>query len=1106
MKYSFNEKTILRIPAQPLKTSFSKEELLSFFSKNENQEALFLSSPDLLDAFNKQQAGDVDSEKEKKLITSLLKYATRMHSRCTPFGLFAGCGIIESNIEDISVNTGNIQRSTRLDMHFTCALAQKLAELPYIQKHLKFYPNSSLYCIQDKIRYVEYFYRDKIRIHKISAVDNSVYLQTILQKAAKGATINELVQSILSSDIRSEVASAFVKEIISAQILISDLEPGVSGEELLIQTIEVLNGILKCYEIPSREMESEKSSSDQELRAIIELLENTKSDLLNIDHSIKNDILVYKQLVEKLSALEVPFELNKLFQTDMFIAPHERVPNIETSIACANNPTEQSESEYHTTPLVKSKQETTIRVNRTRPESGRKDNELQKQITKALTVLNQLTAIPSKTNLTEFKEKFFERYEDEEVALLEALDTETGIGYALNTNRSGDLNPLVNDLYLSFKDDDDTKINWNKRQSFLFKKLLKAHKDNDHCIVLKSEDLKDFKSNWDDLPDSFSVMYKHHGKRDERDLISVENAGGSSATYLLGRFASGNKAFDDLVNNIAKSEKEKNPKVILAEIVHLPENRVGNILMRPIFRNYEIPYLSNSSLPKDQQITLNDLFISIKYNQLVLWSKKLNKQVIPRMGNAHNFSFNSLPVYHLLCDLQTQNIRGGIYFDWGSLKHQFAFLPRVEVDNVILSFATWQLKKDDYQVLLKKEINIMEVVLKLRKKWRLPQLIMLADGDNELLVDLENRLSVEMLISMIKKRPGIVLKEFLFDEKTAKVTNEQGNAYVNEFIAILEKKKSTDTQIEFEKTDSVRSKSTQAQVQRFFAIGSEWLYFKIYCGVRISDKILTDVIKPLTQKLIKDELIDSWFFIRYADPELHLRIRFHFTDLKNIGHVIVMFQTSIDEYIKSGMIWKVQTDTYKREIQRYGSNTIELAEQLFHFDSDFVVGLLDEIYGDEGEDIRWLISIRSVDKLLSDFNYSMASKQALMENLKLGFAHEFNMDKSLKIQLDKKYRKHRSSIESILKINKENANELSLLFEFLEMKSRRIKPIAEEILSLNRKDELSMPLNDLLASYIHMLLNRLFKNKQRLHEMVLYDFMWRTYRSELARSKKLNKV
>lgn len=48
MKYDFLDQAIIRIPINPLKVGFSKEDIKQLFSKSKEQEALFLSSPVLL--------------------------------------------------------------------------------------------------------------------------------------------------------------------------------------------------------------------------------------------------------------------------------------------------------------------------------------------------------------------------------------------------------------------------------------------------------------------------------------------------------------------------------------------------------------------------------------------------------------------------------------------------------------------------------------------------------------------------------------------------------------------------------------------------------------------------------------------------------------------------------------------------------------------------------------------------------------------------------------------------------------------------------------------------------------------------------------------------
>jgi thiopeptide-type bacteriocin biosynthesis protein len=1091
MNYNYHSKLILRTPLKPIKTSFSVGELKQLFTQKEIQEALFLSSPNLLNEFEKWKKGELTNKvEEEKLINSLLKYALRMHNRCTPFGLFAGCGVVKNSENNIVINTGG-KRKTHLDMNFTCALAQELTKLPFIKKHLKFYPNTSLYSLQDKIRYVEYYYKNERRIHQISAVDSSVYLQNIIKSAQSGATLEQLVNSIVSEDIALEEAFTFVSQIIDFQLLISELEPSVTGGELLTRLLKVL------YSIQEKELNKELESS-------IQLLQNTQIQLDKIDEEVGNSVSVYQDLAENLKQLKVPFELNKLFQTDLYIKiqKENKDDNISKIEACNKT-------------II---QEQNPQNDELKDEGEFEENSIQQQLTKAITVLNKLTSSPAKTNLSEFRNKFYERYEDKEVALLDALDIETGIGYAQNNNHTGDVNPLVNDVLLPDDNNQDTELIWNKKQSFLLHKLLKAQKNKKQRIQLTIKELSEFKANWDDLPDSFSVMYTHLGKQEGKDVLSISNVGGSSATHLLGRFASSNTKISELVTEIAVTEQQNNPNVIFAEIAHLPESRTGNILMRPAFRKYEIPYLSNSSLPKEQQITLDDLYLSVKYDQIVLRSKRLNKQIIPRLGNAHNFSFNALPVYHFLCDLQTQNMRGGLFFDWGNLTSEFSFLPRVEVENVIISFATWQLQKKQYEVLFKKGGDLNKEISTWQKEWELPNLILLIEGDNELLINLTDKLSVEMFVSILKKRPNIILKEFLFDEKTAFVKDKKGNAYTNELIAILQKKPDVSLQIEQPQAKHTQIKekiplqhfgyaqwSTEhaETVSRTFSIGSEWLYYKIYCGVKTTDTILTEVIKPLTELLIKQQLIDNWFFIRYADPDIHLRVRFHFTNLKHIGAAIDLFQKAIAAYEENGLIWKVQTDTYQREIERYGQNAMLLGEQIFYYDSKCIVDLLDMIDGDEGEEIRWLFAIRMVDTLLVDFNYSEEQKRDLLEDLKTSFALEFNMNKDLKRQLDKKFRTYRISIVDILDVKNDKTSELKTLFEILNKKSIHIKPIVNQILELHQNNQLPLSLNNLLASYIHMLLNRLFKNKQRLHEMVVYDLMWRTYRSEIAKEKSI---
>lgn len=91
------------------------------------------------------------------------KYYNRASTRCTPFGLFAGCSIgrigEETLIELESLE--NCKRCTRLDMQYLCALIQEIERTPEIREILRYYPNDSLYKLGNKYRYIEYHYKKR---------------------------------------------------------------------------------------------------------------------------------------------------------------------------------------------------------------------------------------------------------------------------------------------------------------------------------------------------------------------------------------------------------------------------------------------------------------------------------------------------------------------------------------------------------------------------------------------------------------------------------------------------------------------------------------------------------------------------------------------------------------------------------------------------------------------------------------------------------------------------------------------------------------------------------------------------------------------------------
>ncbi|MDR2585932.1 MAG: thiopeptide-type bacteriocin biosynthesis protein [Prevotellaceae bacterium] len=287
-------------------------------------------------------------------------------------------------------------------------------------------------------------------------------------------------------------------------------------------------------------------------------------------------------------------------------------------------------------------------------------------------------------------------------------------------------------------------------------------------------------------------------------------------------------------------------------------------------------------------------------------------------------------------------------------------------------------------------------------------------------------------------------------------------------------------------------------LQRSFFPGDSWLYIKVYTGYKTADRLLRNEIPAVVDRLLDTQAISKWFFIRYSDPELHLRLRFLLTDNAKVGIPILLLNQALNRFVENDMVWKVQLDTYKREVERYGADTIEFSESLFFCDSVCFTQILNALHGEEieVESYRWRLALASIDYLLNDFSYNLKQKVEFVSKVKDNHAREYGLINS-RSQLSNKFRTHRKEIESLLDAQDEKHRAFHLI---METRSKKQKSVCEKIIQLIPQSE---KLNALLSNYTHMMMNRWFRTKQRMHEAVVYDFLLKYYKSKTAKEKLL---
>ncbi len=391
----------------------------------------------------------------------------------------------------------------------------------------------------------------------------------------------------------------------------------------------------------------------------------------------------------------------------------------------------------------------------------------------AFSALEKLCMPFKKSVYLDFKERFHRKFEDEEVPLVNALDPDFGIPY--NNIGSDDLvNPLLKDILLGDNMVSSRSFEWNKVQDLLFHKYIDSIRSNKKTITITDKELDRLDPVNIDYQDSFSLLISII-KENKTEKIYLKGSNGQSANNIISRFYKLDEEIEGLTNEISSHEKNLNSDSILAEIVHLPESRVGNILGRPSFREYEIPLLCNSSLPIDKQINIEDLMISVRQNKLVLRSKRLDKIIIPRLSNAHNFSNSSVPIYQFLCahQYQAKKFPGG--FNWGFIGDIAQFLPRVEYKNTILKLAQWKFREEDIKHLhrYEDEDELKNNINEFREKYSLPLEILLIEGDNELYINLKSVLMIKVFLDTIRAKKHVVISESIVSYEDSSIPVNQ---------------------------------------------------------------------------------------------------------------------------------------------------------------------------------------------------------------------------------------------------------------------------------------------------------------------------------------------
>src|SRR5262249_29765929 len=163
-----------------------------------------------------------------------------------------------------------------------------------------------------------------------------------------------------------------------------------------------------------------------------------------------------------------------------------------------------------------------------------------------------------------------------------------------------------------------------------------------------------------------------------------------------------------------------------------------------------------------------------------------------------------------------------------------------------------------------------------------------------------------------------------------------------------------------------------------------------------------------------------------------------------------------------------------REVERYGGPAgIELAERLFHADSEAVLALATQLCEDARGDVRWRLALLGMDRLLDDLGFDPDPRRAIIPRARDSVAAAVGAE--FQPRLGPRFRAVRTDLEALLDPTSETDTPLAFVLEILRRRSERLAPVVTELKSCARAGRLTVPLPELAVSYLHMHANRLLR-------------------------------
>jgi lantibiotic biosynthesis protein len=970
------------------------------------QVAIDVASSDLAAALARTRP---DDRKAGRLRGKLLRYLIRMSTRPTPFGLFAGVGLVDwGPATSLALAPEDPRTRTRPDMGWLLDLVASFEADPEVRQSLRVAANPAVMLHGGRA-----FLRDRdgqgVSVRVTGAVRRTLEL-------AHGSTaLGVLEEKLLDTPgATPEKVVGLLDELVQQGLLRFELRPPLTGPNPAAYVSERLAGIPAA-------------------RAAADGLADLLEQLAAWDkRPLQERVGTWPGLLRLARAIHPTTSANLL--------------QVDTALPLAG---------------------TALQV------------EVGAEAARAAELLLRLSPHPDGApHLNAYRQAFAERYgQHREVPLLELVDADFGLGPPADHTR----------------DDSARQTTARRRDQLLCELALDAHRN--HRLVVELDDrLLERLQTWEpraadaplslDLPVFVAAPSPAAIDAGDFRVIVGPNLGTIAAGRNLGRFADllGPPALAAL-SEAAAAEAALAPDQLLAEVVYLPTRaRSANVAVRPAVRTDEIVFDTQPGVADEHTIAVDELVVGMQGGRLVIRWPAGGMQVIGVQGHMLN-TLHAHPAVRFLLEVAGDSRCRLAPFDWGAAA-AFPFLPRVQCGRVVLALAQWQIDPAAGSPEAEPAGCFPDALAAWRARWSVPRHLYLAARDNRLLLDLDDPDQVELLRQELKGlQDGHVahLQEALPGPSEAWLPAAEGGHMAEIVVPLTLRRPSTP--LPSAEPAGSRADPVPARA-RLRPPGSDWLYLKLYGPQPFEDQIIAEPLRTFGEFVVNAGLADGWYFLRYTDPDPHLRIRFHGEAATLLGPLIRQVCNWSGELVDAGVRTRFAFDTYEREVERYGGDEgMRAAEAVFTADSPTAAEIL-RLSRDQAfpYDLTTMLVV-SMDHLARDLGLS-TEERALVYQEAAAPSPDGGQE----------YRRRKRELRPLLGQPGALAEtpQGTALATLLAERRDALAPTAERLSTLEADGHLWHPRTVLCRSYLHLHANRLLGTNPS-HEQIAHELLRRTH-------------